>query len=521
MGTSLGADATLTRVKNLPAALGLRIRSATTAVRHEPALWAVLALAIMLGTCLRLYNLGTHSLWNDELSTWNRQNYSLFSDAFWSYIRNDVHPPGYVLLMHFWCNVVGDSEVALRLPSALSGIAMLIVAARVAASIWSLKAAAVVAMLLAVSPHLIYYSQEARAYVPVAFANLLSVQALLGLLSAGSPSERKRSVVTTALACALSAYLHYTGLLASVALLGCALVWSAVSHREKAASVGATIGLALALYLPWFPTLLEHLREGGLTFIGPPTFAQLTELPAAVLPNYVYVLACLFIGGAVMVRGRGEPAPSATASMGAPLLFWWLVLLAFAMWGKSVLSAPIYNARNVSVLMPPLVMLLAGAVGRAGARVGWTVAWLTLCTGMVLYQLVELDKYWDTRTKQDFRAVAAQGARWSKKHPTAPIVSYTFNRKYMNYYLKRFDSPALAESKAQSGKMAVRALKDSNAEHAIVLAGHIPLRSRDIKALKREFSVVKTVSKRGAKALLLKKKLKKKKNSNSRRRRKK
>ena len=75
---------------------------------------------------------------------------------------SDVHPPLYYLLLRYWSAVVGQSDVAARLPSAIFGI--LTVAA--AAFVKPLPAPGRLAFmaLLAVSPGAIEYAQEARSY---------------------------------------------------------------------------------------------------------------------------------------------------------------------------------------------------------------------------------------------------------------------------------------------------------------------------------------------------------------------
>lgn len=54
---------------------------------------------LALGAALRLYGLNRESLWNDELSTMARLDPGPLSEIFWQRIADDVHPPGYLLLL--------------------------------------------------------------------------------------------------------------------------------------------------------------------------------------------------------------------------------------------------------------------------------------------------------------------------------------------------------------------------------------------------------------------------------------
>jgi 4-amino-4-deoxy-L-arabinose transferase-like glycosyltransferase len=81
--------------------------------------WALLALlAIMLlGAVLRFYGLGFQSLWGGELASWDFGGRDTVSRL----VRDGTQPPLYFLILHFARWIFGDSEWALRLPSAVAG----------------------------------------------------------------------------------------------------------------------------------------------------------------------------------------------------------------------------------------------------------------------------------------------------------------------------------------------------------------------------------------------------------------
>src|SRR5262249_20178175 len=81
-------------------------------------------LLFALGLALRLYRLGAQSLWLDEGSTWSEVTgrtgkgwLALLAELF----SKDAAYPLYHVLLKAWVAVVGDSEWALRFPSALAG----------------------------------------------------------------------------------------------------------------------------------------------------------------------------------------------------------------------------------------------------------------------------------------------------------------------------------------------------------------------------------------------------------------
>src|SRR5215212_7212441 len=84
------------------------------------------ALLFVLALVLRLYRLCAQSLWLDEGGTWSEVTgrtgkgwLALFGEL-WS---KDAAYPLYHILLKIWVTVAGDSEWALRFPSALAGAA--------------------------------------------------------------------------------------------------------------------------------------------------------------------------------------------------------------------------------------------------------------------------------------------------------------------------------------------------------------------------------------------------------------
>ncbi len=90
-----------------------------------------------------------------------------------STLRAVVHtentPPLWYLIAWVDSRVLGDGEVALRLPSALAGIATVPVAWLIGSELAGRRAAVLAAALVAVNPLFVWYSQEARAYALFVF----------------------------------------------------------------------------------------------------------------------------------------------------------------------------------------------------------------------------------------------------------------------------------------------------------------------------------------------------------------
>lgn len=138
---------------------------------------------VAAGLALRLFHLGSQSLWLDESHTYGKAAASFA--ASWDLIKWDVnHPPLYFLLLHFWLPA-GQSEAAMRFPSVVFGALTIPAVYFIGRRVFCEKAALLGALIVAISPYHIHYSQEARPYALAAFLGSLSVLLFLKILRSG------------------------------------------------------------------------------------------------------------------------------------------------------------------------------------------------------------------------------------------------------------------------------------------------------------------------------------------------
>jgi 4-amino-4-deoxy-L-arabinose transferase-like glycosyltransferase len=211
---------------------------------------------IGLASVLRFINLGAESLWYDEAFTaWvSRLNWA----KFWPALRGDTHPPLWYLIE--WTNVriLGDSEFALRVPSALFGVLIVLLVWRIAVRLHFQPRTAFLAGLLAATlPAGLYYSQDARMYP------LLTCCVLWAALSAIEDNW-----LLFALASVGAVYSHNLGLL-YVAAMGIAVaiprirMWRTLV-RPALAGVGVVLG-----WLPWAGVALHQAQNVGAGYWVP------------------------------------------------------------------------------------------------------------------------------------------------------------------------------------------------------------------------------------------------------------
>lgn len=139
---------------------------------------AIYALPMVATWCLCFWRIGERQLWRDEGSTWWAAQ--LPDQDFLRLLEHqDAVLAPYYAFMRGWIQLFGDSEAALRAPSAIAmGLCAAVVAllgSRLVNRAVGLRAGLIFALLPAVS----HYGQEARPY---AFATLFAAASTLLLL---------------------------------------------------------------------------------------------------------------------------------------------------------------------------------------------------------------------------------------------------------------------------------------------------------------------------------------------------
>lgn len=223
-------------------------------VRVDSAVMVVLGLTV-LGAVLRFLTLD-YSFYGDEFFT--RYVALLPTSLSVSAAIKDTNPPLYLILMHFWARFA-NSEVGLRLPSMIAGVALIPVLYLLGRQLFDHRTGALAALLGAVSPFFITFSQEARCYSILALLTTTSVYFFVRLLSAERSAWIWAGYIIFTV---LSIYTHYFALLLLPAeslylLLSTSGRWPRPTWRQWVIGEAA---VALAL-LPYLGTLSQRLGE--------------------------------------------------------------------------------------------------------------------------------------------------------------------------------------------------------------------------------------------------------------------
>ncbi len=263
---------------------------------------ALVFLWTVLGAALRVFRIGSQSLWLDELFSVfvSRRD---FAQMIVGTAQGDTNPPLFNLLLHLALQF-GSDETAARAVSALFSIATIPLFYFLAKRLFdSVQSANVAAALLATSPFQIAYAQEARMYAQWAFFQLAAIYFFQRAWVDGKRSDGLAFVLVETLAF----YSHSLAVLSLVALDVFALWrWRELGARWR--GLVAAHGLIALLFAPWMLVLAQQTSRVLQGFWNPSsTLVRLlrtvyvlnfnTALPIALVPLGLTVTLLLFALG--------------------------------------------------------------------------------------------------------------------------------------------------------------------------------------------------------------------------------
>jgi len=330
---------------------------------------------------LRLLRLGEANLWWDEaLAVWAVRK-GLVGATLWT--AADVHPPLYFWSLWGWVQVVGESELAMRLLSASFGVLTVAGVYALGKLVGGWRAGVVAALLTALSRFHVWWSQEMRMYVLAGLCCTLSLYCFLRWFRAErTPSGCRASVPWLMGYLLASVAALYTVLLSGAVMVAQNLVMLAVlmvpafrRGRLMGRWVVAQAVVALSV-AGWLALSWGRMRSWSVTEpMAPGLFARLyavllttgisTDIdrmvPFAVLPMVVLV-----VGGVVLARGwrrrrEGDGGPLEAATL---LLGWTLpaAVVYAATLPRSLFYTPRVEARYLLPFAPAFWTLLGWAV---------------------------------------------------------------------------------------------------------------------------------------------------------------
>ena len=291
------ADAGPLTLDPVPATITEASAAASSAAssRSSRAVLCAAALIIVAGGAIRFAALST-SIWFDE-SVSVRDVSGSFGQMLHKVVNHEASPPFYFICLWLWRHLVGSTAVELRSLSALAGTMTIALAFYVARRRIGQRAALVLAVCVAVSPVLVYYSTEMRMYGLLVLITGVGFEAFLR----ASESPRPRNLSIWAAASILAVWTQYYAALAVApeAALLIALAWK--QRPRSRGTLVAVGGVALA-GLPLI-YLVPYQARHAFAYGGPLLSSVWHRIPTS-----IHVDSTLGAVAQGLVVGPGGPA---------------------------------------------------------------------------------------------------------------------------------------------------------------------------------------------------------------------
>lgn len=409
-----------------------RVRAARSrAVAVRPELW-LLAGLLVVGALLRFITLGTQSYWYDEAQAAHELGLS-FGAMVSSMISHESNPPLYFVLGWVWAKLFGTGAVGLRSLSAIAGVVVIWLTYLCGRELVSERAGLVAAALAAVSPFMIWYSQEAREYMLLAAFSGASVLFFARALHRGAARDLALWALFSALAILTYSFAGFLIAPEAVILL------YALRRRDTVLSVAVVAVVQAAL----LPLILGHASNSLLSFIrDTPLHLRIEQVPVTFgfgqlylsgsLVNYSYLGAAVLAAALILLLVIGSPSAQLRGAGIAAVLAAFVLVVPLLL---ALAGVDYYLARALIPAWIPLAVVIGAACTAPRARLPGAALAVVLLGGFIYAQVkIESSPQYQ---RPNWRGVAA--ALGTTSAPRAIVVYDGLGTDPLATYVPRVD----------------------------------------------------------------------------------
>ena len=249
-------------------------------IDHAP--WA-LAGVLCLALLVRVVHLGHESIWADEAFTWWWTRQPL-AELWGPRAALETNPPLYYSIAWLATRLLGNDELALRLPPALIGTLTVAATFWLGRTIAGNRVGGLAALLAALAAPLVFYAQEARGYALLCLLGTVAVQGCVMFFRAATPPQSALPPMLPGLALYAASttaalYVHNTAALLPALLNLVALCWWIGCSRHRASALpwlGVNVAILLA-WSWWLPVVVHQASDSSgfdLDWLKQPSLAS-------------------------------------------------------------------------------------------------------------------------------------------------------------------------------------------------------------------------------------------------------
>lgn len=331
--------------------------------RPRPAIDLVLVSGIMIYIGIRALHLLRWDLWFDELFGVGL-GYLGWGQLLTRAVADQTNPPLFYLLLKGWMGIGAVGPFQLRLLPFLIGVLELSPILRLLRLLRLPRGTRLTVLLLAaVSPLLVFYAVEIRAYT---LLSLLTTAAMAEtwLMLQGGEHDRAAAARLATLNVLLP-LTHYYGWFTIAAEVGAICWW----RRDRWPVVAVIVAPAILAFAPWAAAVVavahgSHTVAPTIRWIARPNLASLDDFPIFLLTEFhtavdVVALPILLLGtGTALWAARRAPARPTAAHFSALFL---TAPVACGFFGSLLLPRSIWGPRYlIGAAIPALTLIALG-----------------------------------------------------------------------------------------------------------------------------------------------------------------
>lgn len=326
------------------------------------------------------------------------------------FTKDFQHTPFYFYFLHFWLKIFGTNEMLLRMSSAVFGIATIPLTYVVGKKLYNRTVGMIAALLVCVSPLMVYYSIEIRMYAAVTFFAILSMNYLLDFDENGD----KKSLIKLLAVNTLIPYFLIGGIVFYIGQFVSFLIYMLVTERENVRKIKDYLTYQvyqIILLIPYFIIAIYYAvqRSQFIMFHIPPfQFMHFlgnlqnyfgTKVGMLFWVNYapIYVTFLFFLAVIVpiiyficaLINAFKEKNPKLYMVFSIVAISYCIILISAMM--QVVVIVPRYT-----IFIVPLIMILA-AVGFSKLKKWHAATFLLFFSCLSMYFLFYDDAYFKTK----------------------------------------------------------------------------------------------------------------------------
>ncbi len=323
---------------------------------------SLIPIITIIGFILRVYKITERSIWLDEAITAQISQTGILGIIL-NRSQTGIHPPLYFILVYFWTCIFGDSELALRSLSMIFGVLSIPLLYKLVKKLYDETTALISSLIFALSPFLIYFSQEARMYPLFTFLALLSLNYIYDL---SNKEFNKKNLIKLLIINSLLLYTHFFSSLLIIA----ENIYMFICQRKNFKNLKNWIiiqFITLLFFSPWLyviftrntPEVYQGAQKLSLYTISVSFYQAFFGFARSLLErlNLHYFLFIIFCG--LIILGLLSPYENKKGFLLNISYFFipFITLIIISSFGKSF-----YSSRYLSPFIPALFILMARGI---------------------------------------------------------------------------------------------------------------------------------------------------------------